>query len=177
MEKFVRWIDRVSSFFGVIAGLMMLAGVALVITEILVRTLMDRTIYITEEYTAYLMVGITFLGLAYTLKEKGHIRMVFLHKFVKGKARVFLDLYAFLAGFAIFAVITYTTADFFWDSVESGTRSMQISRTYLAIPQSMMPLGSLLMTLQFSAEVIRSVIKLRSGELDDEETESQALGR
>jgi TRAP-type C4-dicarboxylate transport system permease small subunit len=178
MEKFVRVIDRITHAFGIIAGIMMLIGVALVLSEIIVRALFDSTLYITEEYTAYLMVAITFFGLAFTLKEKGHIRMVFLHKFVKGgKARILLDLYSFTIGLTVFAVITGTTADFFWDSVVSGTRSMQISRTYLAIPQSAMPLGSLLITLQFAAEIVRSVMKLRTGEIDEEETESKALGR
>lgn len=178
MEKFVRAIDRISHAFGIIAGLMMLIGVALVLTEIFVRALFDNTLYITEEYTAYLMVAITFFGLAYTLKEKGHIRMVFLHKFIKGgKARIFLDIYSFMVGLAMFTVITITSTDFVWDSVVSGTRSMQISKTYLAIPQSAMPLGSLLITLQFAAQIVRSIIKLRTGEIDEIETESQELGR
>jgi TRAP-type C4-dicarboxylate transport system permease small subunit len=178
MEKIVGVIDRLSHAFGITAGIMMLIGVALVIAEIMVRALFDSTLYITEEYTAYLMVAITFLGLAYTLKEKGHIRMVFLHKFVKaGKARILLEIYSFFVGLAVFVVITVTTAEFFWDSVASGTRSMQISRTYLAIPQSAMPLGSLLITLQFAAEFFRSVMKLRKGEIDGEDKESEALGR
>ncbi|UFJ41107.1 TRAP transporter small permease [Brevibacillus humidisoli] len=177
MEPFVRVVDRMSRAFGLIAGIMMLIGVALVIAEIVVRALFNSTLYITEEYTAYLMVAITFLGLAYTLKEKGHIRMVFLHKFVKGKARILLDLYAFVVGAAVFAVITATTWAFFWDSVVSGTQSMQLSKTYLAIPQSAMPLGSLLVTLQFAAEIVRSVTRLRSGQIEEEEAESQALGR
>ncbi len=177
MLRIVRQIDRISHFFGIIAGIMMLIGVTLVIAEILVRALLDRTLYITEEYTAYLMVAITLFGLAYTMKEKGHIRMLFLHKFVKGKARIILDIYAFLVGVSVFAVITYSTTEFFWDSVVSGSRSMHISKTYLAIPQFVMPLGSLLLTLQFAAEIIRSFIKLRSGEFEDLETESETLGR
>lgn len=177
MEKYVRIIDRISHVFGMIAGLMMLFGIALVLIEVLVRALLDSTLYITEEYSAYLMVAITFLGLAYTLKEKGHIRMSFLHKFIKGKARIYLDMYAFIIGLCVFAVITVATTNFFLDSWVSGTRSMQISRTYLAIPQSAMPLGSLLITLQFSAEFVRSIIKLRKGEIDEDDTESNMLGR
>lgn len=177
MEKLIRLIDRISHAFGVVAGVMMLLGVALVLTEIIVRAVFDSTLYITEEYTAYLMVGITLLGLAYTLKEKGHIRMTFLHKFVKGKARVFLDMFAFLVGLLVFSMITFTTFEFFWDSVESGTRSMQISKTYLAIPQSAMPLGAFLITLQFVAELAKSFIRLRTGDFDDENKESDALGR
>jgi TRAP-type C4-dicarboxylate transport system permease small subunit len=178
MERFVRIIDRMTNAFGIIAGTIMLLGVALVITEIIARTFFNSTIYITEEYTGYFMVAITFLGLAYTLKEKGHIRMVFLHGLIKGgKARFYLGIYTFIVGLAVFTVITVVTANFFWDAVVTGTRSMQISKTYLAIPQFAMPFGSLLITLQFASEIARTIIKFRTGEMDKEDTESQALGR
>lgn len=177
MEKIVRLFDRISEVFGMIAGVMMLSGLTLVIAEIVARALFDKTLYITEEYTGYLMVAITFLGLASTLKNKGHIRMVFLHKLVTGKARILLDIYAFTIGLVIFTIITITTTNFFWDSVVSQTRSMQISETYLAVPQSMMPLGSFVVTLQFAAELMRSILKLRAGDMEKEEMESEALGR
>lgn len=178
MEKIIRMIDRMTTAFAVLAGLFMLLGVTLVITEVIVRTAFSSTIYISSEYSAYFMVALTFLGLAYTLKEKGHIRMVFLQRVIKGeKARFILDMYSFTIGLVLFAIITVVTFNFFWDSVLSGSRSMQISRTYLAIPQFSMPLGSLLLTLQFAAELLRTIIKFRTGTLDDEESESQTLGR
>jgi len=91
---------------------------------------------------------------------------------------MYLEIYALVVGLIFFIIVTYTTTNFFWDSVVSKTRSMQISSTYIAIPQFFMPLGSFLMTLQFLTEIMRSVLKLRSGEIDTEdEEEQQALGR
>ena len=177
METFVSLCDRLSQASGIMAGVMMLTGLALVITEIMVRKLFSTTLYITEEYMAYLMVAITFLGLAYTLKEKGHIRLVFMHTVLKGKARIALDIFAFTVGLAIFAAITATTASFFWDSVVNQSRSMQISKTYLAIPQFFMPLGAFIMTMQFAAEIGRSILQLRSENYREHEVESSALGR
>ncbi|MDK2823390.1 MAG: TRAP-type transport system small permease protein [Clostridia bacterium] len=176
MEKIIRFCERVSQGSGILAGVMMLIGLSLVLIEIVIRTLFDKTLYITEEYTGYLMVAITFMGLAYTLKEKGHIRMVFLHKILKGKARIILDIYSFTIGFIFFAIVTFTTTNFFWDSVVSQSRSMQISETYLAIPQFFMPLGSFIITLQFAAELIRAIIQLRMGTVKEQEIESKALG-
>jgi TRAP-type C4-dicarboxylate transport system permease small subunit len=178
MEAIIKLIDRISNAFGRISGVLMLLAVILVIGEVVARGIFDGTLYITEEYTAYLMVAVTFLGFAYTLKEKGHIRMGFLHKFVKKeKKRLILDLYSFLVGFIVFALITYSTFNFFWDSVLTGTRSMQLSRTYLAIPQFALPLGSFLITLQFASELLKTVTRWKRGETDLEDAESQALGR
>ncbi|MFD2132470.1 TRAP transporter small permease subunit [Pseudogracilibacillus auburnensis] len=179
MTLIIRIIDRISNASGLIAGLLMILGVVLVLTEVIVRTVFSSTIYITQEYTAYFMVAITFLGLAYTLKEKGHIRLTFIHKFVKvGKVRTILDIYAFIIGFIIFAIVTYATIDYFLSSLASGTRSMQITKTYLAIPQFAMPLGSFIISLQFLAEILKSILQLKTGEFEEEDDfESEALGR
>lgn len=177
METFIRWCDRLSKGCGVIAGILLIVAVILVLSEIVVRTLLDSTLYITEEYTGYLMAAITTLALAYTLQDKGHIRMVFLYSKLKGKARSALEIYSFAVGFVMFAVITFTTASFFWDSVVSQTRSMQISETYLAIPQFFMPFGALVITLQFAAELCRVINGLRLGVVKEQDIESGALGR
>lgn len=177
MESFVRLCDRLSVACGVASGLLMVGSTALVLLEILVRTAFDKTLYITEEYSGYLMAAMTFLALAYTLKEKSHIRMTFLHTVAKGRVKIWLEICALLMGFLFCALLTYTTAEFFWDAVVTKSRSMQISQTYLAIPQFFMPFGTLVMALQFAAEVIRASLLLRSGQVDAVETESSMLGR
>lgn len=177
MNRFIRICDGLTKASGWLAGILMLIGMTLVLIEVIIRTLFSKTLYITEEYTGYLMVAITFLALAYTLKEKGHIRMTFLHTLLKGRRRMVLDIYSFVVGFAISAVITFTTTRFFWDSVVSQTKSMQISETYLAIPQFVMPLGAFVLTLQFAAELIRCIHSLRIGEVQEQVVESKALGR
>ncbi|KJS88183.1 MAG: hypothetical protein JM58_01810 [Peptococcaceae bacterium BICA1-8] len=177
MEKIIRWCDRITQIFGFLAGFMMLIGLSLVIMEVILRSVFNKTLYITEEYSGYLMVAITFMALAYTLKEKGHIRMTFLHGLVKGRARIVLDMYSYLIGFVFFAIITGTTYNFFWDAVVTQSRSMQISSTYLAVPQFFMPLGCFVITLQFLAEFLRSVMVLRSGAVIEQPVESNTLGR
>jgi len=180
MEKVIRFVDQTNKVFAYIAGALMILSVALIITEIVARAVFNSTIYITTEYTAYFMVGITFLGLAYTLKDKAHIRMTFIYKIFKGpKARMILELYTNIVGLAAFLIITSATFHFFLDSLVSGTQSMQLTKTYLAIPQFILPLGSLLLSLQFFAEISRTVIKYRRGEFvinEEEDAELQAAG-
>jgi TRAP-type C4-dicarboxylate transport system permease small subunit len=178
MKSLVRWIDRLSSWGGVLAGVMLCGGLVLVVGEIVVRSAFSKTLFIAEEYAGYLMCGLTFCALAYTLRDRGHIRMTFLLKVVQGRQRIYLDLICFVVGFIFSAALTYFTTIFFWDSVVSGSRSMRISETYLAIPQFFMPFGSLLMALQFFGETLRSVALLRDWRDDSVPLEeSGALGR
>lgn len=180
MRLIIRSIDRVSNFFGFVAGIFMILGMGLVLTEVVARML-NKTIYITGEFTAYFMVAITFLGLAYTLKEKGHIRLTFLHNltfFKKGKMRAYLEIYSLLIGLILFIIITIVTWQYFWDSYVTDTNSMQVSQTPLAIPQFAMPLGSFLITLQFIAELLRVINQINTDNFEELETEQdETLGR
>lgn len=178
MKRIIRTIDRISTFSGGLAGVMLCVGLGLTCVEIVLRGAFSSTLFITEEYSGYLMCGLTFCALSYTLREKGHIRMTFVHRIVAGKSRLILDAVCFAAGFLFCAVITGFTGDFFWDSVVTRSQSMQISETYLAIPQFFMPFGAGIMTLQFLGEFLKTVLVLQgnSGGMDLREEDAH-LGR
>ena len=76
MKKIINFIDTLSGFNGWIAGIMMAVALMIAVVEIVYRTGFNGTLYITDEYEGYLMATLTFCGLAYTLRERGHIRMM-----------------------------------------------------------------------------------------------------
>lgn len=160
-KKLINVLDKLSGFGGLLAGTMMCLGVVLIVSEIVLRTGFSSTLYVTEEYAGYLMAMLTFCALGYTLRDRSHIRMTFLHKVVIGRPRIYLDMACFVIGFCFCVLLTYFTFNFFWDSVVIGSRSMQISRTYLAIPQAFLPFGSLIISLQFLSEFLKSILLLR----------------
>jgi len=161
LKKLIKLLDGLSGAGGWLSGILMVLALFLVIGEIVVRSFFSSTLYVTDEYSGYLMAMLTFTGLAYTLRERGHIRMMFLPHVLKGKTHTLFNMACYVVGFLFCAALTSYTWDFFWDSVVSESRSMQISETYLAIPQAFLPLGSLLMTLQFLAEFLKGITLLR----------------
>ena len=161
MKRLINLIDNLSGIGGWLAGILMAVALAISVAEIVVRSGFDATLYVTDEYTGYLMAMLTFMGLAYTLRERGHIRMMFLPHIIKGRAHVIFNMVCYLVGFLFCAGLTWFTGEFFWDSVVSESQSMQVSETYLAIPQFFLPVGSLLLTLQFAAEFLKGLALLR----------------
>ena len=176
MNKFVSYADKLSLVGGVLSGIMICGGVCLVIGEILARSVFNSTLYVAEEYSGYLMAGLTFVALGYTLRDKGHIRMTFLRSALAPRRKVILDMICFVIGFLFCIGLTYVTFIFFWDSVVSGSRSMQISETPLAIPQIFLPLGALIMLLQFLAEFLKSYHALKSEAYAELPEEAKDLG-
>lgn len=160
MKRIVNAIDRISGFGGWTAGVMMVLALAIGISEIVARYVFGKTLYIADEYSGYLMAMLTFLGLAYTLRERGHIRMMFLVHFLKGRTRTIFNMGCMLVGIIFCAGLAWFTGEFFWDSVVNRTQSMQITETYLAIPQAFLPIGSFFLLLQFLAEFLKGLAVL-----------------
>lgn len=176
MKKFVSYADKLSFVGGILSGIMICAGVCLVIGEILARSVFHSTLYVAEEYSGYLMASLTFVALGYTLRDKGHIRMTFLRSALSPRNKVILDMICFAVGFLFCIGLTYLTFMFFWDSVVSGSRSMQVSETPLAIPQLFLPLGACIMMIQFLAEFLKSYHALKSEAYAEIPEEAKDLG-
>jgi TRAP-type C4-dicarboxylate transport system permease small subunit len=178
MKRLIKTMYAISAMAGALAAALLVIALILNSVEILIRSTIDRTLFITDEFSGYLMCGLTFLALAYTLREKGHIRMTIMHSLVKNRARLHLDTVCYVIGTLFSAFVTWHTASLFWDSVVTGSQSVQLSATYLAVPQFFMPFGALLLTQQFVSELLKNLLILR-GDSDGLEikTESAELGR
>lgn len=164
MKTAIKVIDRLGTFSGVISGVMLIAALIMVLIEVVMRSVFHSTLYVTDEYCGYVMVGITFLSLAYCLREKGHIRMTFLQRFLKGRGLAILEIATLIVGLVLMTVITYRTFWFFWEAAEYKSQSMQVSNTYLAFPKVMMPLGCGMFALQFLGEIFKCIGYIREGD-------------
>jgi TRAP-type C4-dicarboxylate transport system permease small subunit len=160
MKTIINAIDRISGFGGWTAGIMMVIALVIGLSEIVTRSVFGKTLYIADEYSGYLMAMLTFFGLAYTLRERGHIRM-FLPHFLKGRRRVIFNMVCMLIGLVFCIGLVWFTGEFFWDSVVNQTQSMQITETYMAIPQAFLPVGSFFLLLQFLSEFLKGAAVLR----------------
>ena len=98
MKKLIRLIDNLSGFSGWVAGIMIVIAMVLIVAEIIWRTGFSSTLYIVDEYAGYIMTMVTFCGLAYTLRERGHIRMMMLPRFIKGRAHIIFNMGCFADG-------------------------------------------------------------------------------
>lgn len=176
MEKLIRFCDRISGVGGIISGIMICSGTTLIIAEILMRSIFNKTLYITEEYTGYLMAALTFLSLSYTQRDKEHIRMTLLYAALKPKQKAFLDMACYAVGLIFALLLTGATFRLFLDSLAGGSMSMQVSKTPLAIPQAFLPLGGAILAVQFIAELLKTTQVLQISKEATIPRESPKLG-
>ncbi|MGD9136558.1 MAG: TRAP transporter small permease [Desulfobacterales bacterium] len=139
------------------AGIIFLLMVMLLL-EVLTRYVLRSPISIADEMGGYLLVCITFMGLAYTWKEKGHVRVSLLVSRLPDKiARVLRFITLILATLFTLPLIK-ACYDLIMDSLLFESRSGSWLRTPLAYPQTILLIGAIMIFLQLVAEIIKATL-------------------
>lgn len=144
----------------IILGLMTL----LILVEICIWNLFQKTTLIADEYSAYGLAAIIFLGAGYCLKEKGHIRITLILGLLPPlAARVITALATMITtmfmGYLWWSLFKMVRAAFRYEST-SGT----LTHTPLWIPQTIMLVGAGIFFIQLLAMSIRTCQAINTSE-------------
>ncbi|MDI7260318.1 MAG: TRAP transporter small permease [Thermodesulfobacteriota bacterium] len=122
----------------------------LVPVEVFLRYLFGKSLYITEEFTRYLMVWVVFLASSLAIKENAHISIGILVNRFRGRARAWLNLLslALLIFFLVFLMIEGTIILPYQIDQIIPSLEVPIFWFYLAIP-----VGCVLMILNLLPKV------------------------
>ena len=134
LKNFYRLSGYIAATFLILVALFILTGIASRIFGFYIRGL--------AEYSGYCMAASSFLALAYTFGEKGHIRItLFLEKANKNIRRILelwcLSIATFFSGFLSFYFIKMLII-----SINFKERSEGADEIYIWIPQTAVALGA-----------------------------------
>ncbi len=136
----------------IILGLMTL----LILVEIILWNTLEKTTLIADEYSAYGLAAIIFLGAGYCLKEKGHIRITLLLGMLPETVS---RIIAFIA-----TAITMSFMGYVWwylfkmvsATLRYNSTSGTLTNTPLWIPQAIMLIGAACFFIQLLATVFKT---------------------
>ena len=128
-----------------VAGLAAVLMMALVSIEVLARSLVNVSTLIADEMGSYLLVTLTFLGLAPTLRDGGFIRIDVYRRRARGRPLAILDACIVLLAIGYAATLDWYLWGLAANSYRLGTTSIQVARTPLWIPQGIMAVGGTLL--------------------------------
>lgn len=140
----------------------MLFIVFLILLEVFVRSFLNTSTMITDEYSAYLYVVLVFFGLGYTLATDGHIRVKVISSRLNERGQALLDLCATavalgLAGFALKFSVSLV-----WEAYSLRMVSETPAQTPMWIPQAAIPLGLILFMAQLLAHGLAAVSRWKA---------------
>jgi len=178
MNRLLFAIDRLSAWSGKFFAWSIVLLTLIVCYDVGARYLINRPTMWGFD-AAYILFGILFMMAgAYTLSRNGHVRADMMYRTLKPRTQALIDLVLYLVFFVpgvaalVYAGVEFTQVSWAQQEVSSVTASgIPIYPFKLFIPVA----GAFLL-LQGIAEIIRSLITLRTGEwptrLHDVEGES-----
>ncbi|MEJ2158217.1 MAG: TRAP transporter small permease [Desulfobacteraceae bacterium] len=157
IESLSTWAARLSA---VVLGLMTL----LILVEILLWNTVQKTTLIADEYSAYGLALIIFLGAGYCLKERGHIRITLVLGLLPPRAGRVVTCFATAVTTVFFGYLWWYLLKMVLSTIRYQTTSGTLTNTPLWIPQVLMLIGAACFFIQFVGTTLRTYQAIGSEE-------------
>lgn len=144
----------------VILGVMTL----LILVEIFLWNMFEKTTLIADEYSAYGLAAIIFLGAGYCLREKGHIRITLVLGFLPDKLARTITFAATLVTTAFMGYLWWYLLKMVQAAIRYESTSGTLTNTPLWIPQTIMLVGAAVFFIQLAATTVKTFTAIKSGE-------------
>ena len=134
-SKGCKTVDRLSNLFAHVAMWSVLALMLIVVVDVFMRAVVNRSILITEEMGGYLLVIIAYLGMAETLKQGRHVSVDFVSRRLPGKFRAWMELGLSLIGLMALLVVIWRSVVMVYGSYAGNVIIPGIFLTPVYLPQ------------------------------------------
>ena len=171
--KFFAWMDRVAVAIAMISLFIMMLAVT---ADTLARSLFNSPITgVFELVQNYLMVAMVFLGLSYTLKVKGHVRIDLLINKLPRKVSILLEAFVLLLALIIFAAIGYLGLQTTLEAYINNYKHTGIIAWPVWLSTVWVPLGSLFLVIRMVIQIITLVIQTKETMLAEDTSLSKDI--
>jgi TRAP-type C4-dicarboxylate transport system permease small subunit len=162
LHGIVKIIEKVTDVLsGHLQAWLIFGLMVMLLIEVLTRYLLQSPLSLAEELGGYMLVAITFMGLAYTWKEKGHVRVELLISRFPEKVRQRIRFITLIAATIFTIPLIKACYDLLLDSILFSSRSGGWLRTPLVYPQTILIIGAVLLFLQLLAEIIKATMAFK----------------
>lgn len=165
MRKIIKIIEKITNIFsGYLPAWTVFILMVMVLAEVVTRYILNAPLSIADELGGFMLVGITFVGLAYTWKERGHVSVEIVSNMLPPKVKQRVQFITLIVATLFCYPLIAGCYELLQDSLLFGSRSGSWMRTPLVYPQSVMLLGSILLFLQLLAEILKAILAFKDGE-------------
>ncbi len=155
MRYIISIIDRLSELLAKLSALILGLMTGLILLEIFLWNIFQKTTLVADEYSAYGLAALIFLGCGYTLKEKGHIRIELVLNLLPRQLAQVLKFVAGCISTLLLGYITWQLGRMTFSAWHYGATSGTLTATPLWIPQSLTVIGAAVFTLQMMVETLK----------------------
>ena len=137
--------------------------IALIIVEVFMRYVLRQPPMVADEFSAYMLVAMSYLGAAYTFRERGHVRITALVSRLPTRVSNWLRVVTLAIALAFSIALTKSG----YDLMVVSFRFKMASPTWLNFPwqgpQMTVVIGFAILTLLMAVELAKTVMDASAG--------------
>ena len=164
MRRILDFIERVAVTSGHLAGWLVPLMMILIVVEVFMRYVVHQPPMVADEFSAYLLVALAYIGMAYTWREGGHVRINILTQKLPPRAASWLRLFGILLALVFTWIMVQMSFEMTVYSFERNLKSSTWILTPLRWPYLTVFVGFALLFITILADLVRGVLRIRAGE-------------
>jgi TRAP-type C4-dicarboxylate transport system permease small subunit len=163
MNRLVSVIEKIAYWGGYLSGWLVPIMMMLVVVDVFMRYVMHRPLMVSDEFSAYMLVALSFLGLAYTWREGGHVRIEVLVSRFRGRLYDWVRLIGLILTFIFMIELDRAAYKMIVYALKINLRSSTWLMFPLFWPQLTVFIGFILLTLLLVIDIFRTGVKIQAG--------------
>jgi TRAP-type C4-dicarboxylate transport system permease small subunit len=173
----LRSINRLSELAGYASAVLILASMLIVCYGVLLRYVFGASTVWQLELSTYFLMFAAFVGGAYGLRHGDHVNLSLIVDRLPEKARLYVQLVASVLGFVFIAMVAAIAYILWWETTQEGRTSGTAWNVPLTYPYLIVPLGMMLIALQYLVIVVQTFQQIRSSDHPRDEGEDLEGGQ
>jgi TRAP-type C4-dicarboxylate transport system permease small subunit len=165
MKQLASAIDRLANFVGYLSAWLVPIMMMLVVVDVFMRYVMQRPLMVADEFSAYMLVALSFLGFAYTWRQGGHVRVEVVVKFLPPRLYDWVRLIGLILTFIFMVEMDRVAFKMIAYALQMKMRSSTWMMFPLFWPQLTIFVGFVLLTLMLVGDIVQAGVKLRAGKI------------
>ena len=163
MKQFASAIDRLADFVGYLSGWLVPLMMMLVVVDVFMRYVMHQPLMVADEFSAYMLVALSFLGFAYTWRQGGHVRVEVVVNYLPPKLYAWVRLIGLILTFIFMIEMDRAAYKMIAYALQMKMRSSTWLMFPLFWPQLTIFVGFVLLTLMLAVDIVQAGVTLRAG--------------
>lgn len=163
MKKLGRIIENLADLLGHLSGWLVFLMMALVVFEVFMRYVLKRPPMVADEFAGYLLVAISYLGIAYAFKDNAHVRITFVIDRLSPRLSNWFRLITQIMALFFTILLSKMSYNYLLFSSKLNMRSSTWIRFPLIWPQITLMIGFIILSLFLIVRIVKMIKDIKSG--------------
>ncbi len=164
MKRIIQFTEGISLWAARVSAVLLGLMTVLILIEILLWNTMEKSTLIADEYCAYGLAAIIFLGSGYCLKERGHIRITLVLGLLPDAWARWITCLATALTTAVMGILWWYLYKMVAATWRYHTTSGTLTNTPLWVPQALMLVGAACFLIQLAGTTLKTFQAIGTGE-------------